>query len=115
MDQVDEHEHDFSASEWPFAEPTNAVAISTRQVVREGQPVLRVSHDLDGDWQVLCGTTTDVMDAMVVCLGCSFQLTPSIGTLADMPRGWSAWRNSPSDSWTRELNEPEAAEESGPK
>jgi hypothetical protein len=22
MDQVDEHEHDFSASEWPFAEPT---------------------------------------------------------------------------------------------
>jgi hypothetical protein len=58
MNQVDEHEHEFSASDWPFSDPTNSVSISTRQVVREGQPVLRVSHDLDGDWQVLCETTT---------------------------------------------------------
>lgn len=111
MDQVEEREHDFSASDWPFPDPTNAVAISTRRVVREGQPVLRVSHDLDGDWRVLCGTTTDVKDAMVVCLGCAFQRTPSIGSLADMPRGWSAWRNSPSDPWTREPNDPEVDEE----
>ena len=107
MNQVEEHEHQFSASDWPFSDPTNSVAISTRQVVREGQPVLRVSHDFDGDWQVLCGTTTDTKDAIVVCLGCAFQRNPSIGAVADMPRGWSAWRDSPSDPWTREPNEPE--------
>src|SRR3981081_2047251 len=83
-DRVDEHEHLFSANDWPFSDPTNVVAISTRQVVREGYPVLRVSHDFDGDWQVVWGTTTDVKDALVVCLGCAYQRNPSIGALADM-------------------------------
>ena len=105
--QADEHEHLFSADDWPFSDQTNAVAISTRQVVLEGYPVLRVSHDLDGDWQVLCGTTTDVNDALVVCLGCAYQRNPSIGSLANMPRGWTAWRDSPDDPWTREPKEPE--------
>jgi hypothetical protein len=50
---VDEHEHQFSAKDWPFPDATNAVAISTRQVIREGYPVLRISRDFDGDWQVL--------------------------------------------------------------
>jgi hypothetical protein len=110
-DRVDEHEHLFSANDWPFSDPTNVVAISTRQVVREGYPVLRVSHDFDGDWQVLCGTTTDVKDALVVCLGCAYQRNPSIGALADMPRGWTAWRDSPDDPWKREPKEPESDEE----
>jgi hypothetical protein len=110
-DRVGEHEHRFSATDWPFSDPTNAVAISTRQVVREGYPVLRVSHDFDGDWQVLCGTTTDVEDALVVCLGCAFQRNPCIGALADLPRGWTAWRDSPDDPWTREPKVPEPDDE----
>jgi hypothetical protein len=102
VDQVDEHEHQFSENDWPFSDPTNALAISTRQVVRDGYPVLRVSHDPDGDWQFLCGTTTDVKDALAVCLGCAFRRHPSIGALADMPRGWTAWRDSPAGPWRRE-------------
>jgi hypothetical protein len=43
-DRVDEHEHLFSAKDRPFSDPPNVVAISTRQVVREGYPVLRVSQ-----------------------------------------------------------------------
>lgn len=108
---MDEHDHQFAASDWPFSDPTNTVAISTRQVLKEGYPVLLVSHDLDGDWQVLCGTTTNVEDALVVCLGCAFENNRSIGALADMPRGWTAWRDSPDDPWVREPKEPEPDEE----
>jgi hypothetical protein len=97
------------ANKWPFADPTNTVAITTRQVLREGYPVLFVSHDTDGNWQVLCGTTTDEKDALVICLGEAVQRDRSITDLADMPRGWSAWRRSPGDSRTREpiCTEPE--------
>lgn len=100
-------EQQFSAGEWPFVDPPTTVAISTRQVVREGYPVLFVSHDIDGDWQILCGTTTDVKDSLVIGLGEALKLDRSISTLADMPRGWAAWRHSPEDSWTREPITPE--------
>jgi len=102
MDKPHMHEQELAADEWPFADPTNTVAITTRQVLREGYPVLFVSHDPDGNWQVLCGTTTDEKDALVICLGEAVQHDRSIAGLADMPRGWSAWRRSPGDSWTRE-------------
>jgi len=107
MKTVTSHDHFFSPSEWRFADPTNAVAISTRRVFREGLPVLLVTHDWDGDWQILCGTTTEADQAMVVCLGCAYQRDPSIGQLADMPRGWRAWRSDARSLWERERMEPE--------
>ena len=110
-DRLDKHEHPFSESDWPFSDPTNALAISTRQVVWEGHPVMRVVHNLDGNWQVLCSTTTDLKEALVVCLGCAFQRHPSIGAVADLPRGWTAWRDSPAGPWRRGLKEPESEEE----
>ncbi len=66
-ERMDEHEHQFSVIDWPFSDPTNAVAISTRQVVGAGYPVLRVSHDFD--WRLArCSvrTTADIKDALVV-------------------------------------------------
>jgi hypothetical protein len=69
---------------------SSAIAITTRQVLHEGYPVLFVSHDSDsdGDWQVLCGTTTDEKDALLICLGEAVQHDRPIAGLADMPRGW---------------------------
>ena len=48
--------------------------------------------------------------ALVVCLGCAYERNPSIGPLADMPRGWAAWRDSPDGPWTREPKDPESNE-----
>lgn len=107
MKTVQQHPHSFSDSEWPFAVPINALAISTVRVFREGYPVLRVSHDEDGAWQVLCGTTTDFDHCQVVCLGCCYQLDAGIGELADLPLGWGAWRKSVAEPWVREVNPPE--------
>jgi len=107
MDTLDTHPHNFPATEWPFNDPPNVAAISTRPVVENGHPVLLVTHDDDGDWQILCGTTNETADGRVVCLGCAFELDRSIGQLAGLPRGWRAWRDSPADPWHREAVEPE--------
>jgi hypothetical protein len=111
MDTVEEHPHSFSPAEWPFADPVNAVAISTRQVFRESYPILRVSDDSDGDWQVLCGTTTELDDAIIVCLGCAYQRDPTIAELANLPLGWTAWRDGPGREWQREPKQEEADED----
>ena len=102
------HAHSFASSDWPFADSENTAAMSTRRVFYEDFPVLLVSHDEEGDWQVLCGTTTEFEQAMVVCLGCAYQHDPTIGELADLPLGWCASRASTADPWVRrpkELND----------
>ena len=103
------HTHPFAASEWPFADAVNTLTISTKRVIDEGYPTLLVTHDEDGDWQVLCGTTNESADGLVMCLGCLFQRDQSIGELADLPLGWRAWRDSLGAPWQREAKEPEEA------
>jgi len=99
------HQHSFNEAEWPFDEPVNTMASLTRPVLRGDLPILLVSHDEDGDWQFLCGTTTDPKDAAIVCLGCAYQKDRSIGLLADLPLGWQAWGDTINDSWKREPSE----------
>lgn len=101
MDTVEDHPHSFPLSEWPFQEATNTATFTTTHVIREGHPILSVYHDHDGDWQFLCGAPTDVADAMLVCLGCTFERDRSIGELADLPIGWQAWRESADAPWQR--------------
>jgi hypothetical protein len=101
VDTVEEHPHSFAASDWPFSEPANRAAFTTIRVLREGYPVLLVSHDQDGDWQFLCGTTNDTAHAAVVCLGCAYERDRSVGPLADLPLGWHARRDSADSAWER--------------
>ena len=104
MDFVDAHDHQFNLESWPFRDPTNTVAISTKQVFEHNFAILRVSHDADGDWQILCDTTSDINDAIVVCLGCAYERDNSIGILYDLPLGWSAWRENANSEWILEKN-----------
>jgi len=101
MKTVQAHSHGFPEATWPFLAPQNALAISTLPVVRDGYPVLLVSHDSDGIWQVLCNTTTKEEDCIVVCLGCCFEKDHSIGELSDLPPGWMAEREGPGAQWLR--------------
>ena len=90
---------------WPFDEPPNIACFTTVKVLREGYPVLLVTHEEgDGSWQFLCGTTNASKDAAIVGLDCIFQLDPSVGELADLPVGWIATRESRDDAWHREEN-----------
>jgi hypothetical protein len=48
---------------WPFADPPNTAAITTRPVLEQSAPILLVVHDADdGARQFLCGTTNDSAD-----------------------------------------------------
>jgi hypothetical protein len=93
--------HRFTPAEWPFADPENTEAFTTTRVIEENYPILLVTHDEDGAWQILCGTTNDPEHARAVCLGCLYERDKTIGQLADLPRGWRARRESPDAQWHR--------------
>jgi len=87
--------------EWPFDDVPNTASITTRQVL-QGAPILLVTHDADdGSWQFLCGTTDDPADARVVGLGDMYKRDPTLATLADLPEGWRASRDSAALPWQR--------------
>jgi hypothetical protein len=90
-------------SDWLFADPENLATITVRQIVVDGDPILRVSHDEDdGGWQFLTGGQVEMKDAMLVGLGEIVALDPSVIELADLPLGWRATRENPDSPWQRE-------------
>jgi hypothetical protein len=96
------HSHNFDGR-WPFHEAENTTVFCCEHVV-SGDPVLYVVHDHDGDWQFLCGGSHEGGKPNIVCLGCMVEKDSSIWTLADMPIGWGAERESAGDSWNLEAN-----------
>lgn len=94
------HSHHFHS--WAFREPVETGTFTTRQVLEGGFPILEVYHDADGDWQFLCGTTTETKDLKLVCLGCMVERDSGLLTLADLPLGWCAVRDRAEDPWLRE-------------
>ena len=95
------HFHRFLENEWPFSDAVNTAAFTTKRVVHENHPVLEIKHDLDGDWQILCGTTHSKKNLLIICLGCAFENDRTIGEVADLPLGWKAWRESVDSPWQR--------------
>jgi hypothetical protein len=89
--------------DWPFDDPPNTASYTTANVLERGFPILLVTHDADdGAWQFLCGETNKTEDGRLIGLDCALTLDPSVGELADLPLGWRAWRDSPTDPWQRE-------------
>jgi hypothetical protein len=89
--------------DWPFADPPDVASITVRQIVRNGHPILLVSHDAeDGSWQFLTGGTFDVADALLVSLGSMVERDRSLVEVADLPPGWRAWRSGPAAPWQQE-------------
>ncbi len=100
---IEPHEHDFAGAPWPFADDEFSDALTTVQVLDDEAPVLLVSHDAeDGMWQVLCGTSNEPEDGRLTCLGCLFELDPTLAAIVDLPLGWEAYRESVGAPWQRE-------------
>jgi len=88
--------------DWPFDQAPNVAAITTRQVIKEGLPILRVTHYSDDDsWAFVCGTTDKTEDGRVIGMGTALKLDPSLRTVADLPPGWTAWREKVGGAWHR--------------
>jgi hypothetical protein len=86
---------------WPFHQGKNRAVFTTRQVLESGKPVVLVTHDYEGDWQFLCGTTNRSEDGRLVCLKEVAEKSPSILELSDLPVGWQAIREAPDRPWQR--------------
>ena len=75
--------------------------ITTNRVIEDDYPILVVSHDDDGDWQFMCGTTDETADGRIVALHEIVNSHPSVVELADLPLGWQAVRDAPDEPWRR--------------
>jgi hypothetical protein len=89
--------------EWPFDQAPDVAAITTRQVLDEGLPILRVTHyEDDHSWAFVCGTTDDYeKDGRVICMAEALRLDESLRDVADLPPGWHAWREGKDSGWNR--------------
>ena len=89
--------------DWPFADPKNLAVFTTASVLEDGSVITYVTHDADdGAWQFHGANETDNLDdARLVALSAIYQLDRSIGSLADLPLGWHAWRATRDDDWIR--------------
>lgn len=94
---------------WPFDDPPETAVITLGRIVRGESPLRLVTHDEDdGGWQFLDGEHVFEEDAAVVSLGGMVRSDPSLRALADLPRGWYAWRPAPDGPWARSPGEPPA-------
>ena len=96
--------------EFKFLEPKNLAIFTTRQWLENKQPILRVVHDEDGDWQFLTG---DQMpdDIRIVALQELTKRDLTLNEVFDLEYGESAERDSLGGEWTR-YDESEEEEES---
>lgn len=86
-------------SRWKWLEAPHTQAYVRESVADQKEPVLTVHHDPDGDWQ-FHGATED--GCVLLCLHHLIDRDRTLDELADLPRGWSAWRDSSSAPWNRE-------------
>ncbi len=90
-------------SDWPFVSSPNLGVITLQQIVQDNAPVLHVCHDADdGAWQFVGLDVPAIGETTVVRLEKIVTIDPSLTELADLPRGWHAWRRLPTDPWVRE-------------
>lgn len=84
---------------WPFNVPPNTGCITTKQIIEENYPVLSILHDKDGAWRVLCNTTEDPKDGMLVGLGFLYEKFPFMADFVDISMGHEATRETESSEW----------------
>ncbi len=88
--------------DWPFDQAPNVAAITTRQVIEDGLPILSVVHYADDDsWAFVCGTSNELEDGRVIGMGTALELDASLATIADLPPGWCASRAAVGGEWVR--------------
>tara|TARA_R110001592_G_scaffold343029_1_gene633216 strand:+ start:59236 stop:60090 length:855 start_codon:yes stop_codon:yes gene_type:complete len=101
------HSHDFASADWPFDDPVNLATFTTKYIVENRHPLMLITHDEEGDWQFLCGTTNNSDDVKISCFGCIYERHPEIAEFSNLPRGWLAWREDENSPWIREEKQPE--------
>ena len=88
-------------TDFKFYEERNLAVYTTRQAF-EGEPILYVYHNEEGDWQFHTSSYPDLNDLMMVRLEEITQLDPTINGIYHLQRGGKAWRANKEDEWEYE-------------
>lgn len=94
-------------SDFKFYEEKNIGVYTTRQAL-EGDPILYVYHNPNGDWQFHTSLEPDLADARMVCLEEITKLDPTINEIFYLRYGYWASRKSIGDDW--QVEEDQASE-----
>jgi hypothetical protein len=93
-----------------FREPTNLGIITTRQWLDLDQPILRVVHCHEGDWQFLTGDQV-LDDGRIVALEQLVLQDPTLNEVFNLDYGEAADRSQAGGQWTRSKVEEEGDNE----
>jgi hypothetical protein len=85
-------------SSTPFDDPLHARVWTTTQVMA-GAAVLHALHDADGRWHFYDHATPDRGDVVTAVLGELLESDPTLGSLAQLPRGRDATRRGRGHAW----------------
>ncbi len=97
-----------TADDWPFDQAPNVAALATVQVLENKFPILNVTHYSDDhSWAFTCGTTNNTEDARLISMHKVLERDPTLRTIADLPPGWTAWRERVGGEWHRSPNDNE--------
>lgn len=89
-----------SKRDFAFTESPDLGVYVCHHVSRQGHPILRVTHDADGDWQFLCdGDHSASSEAEVICLEHVVAADPSVNELAHIGCNHSATRDRVGGPW----------------
>ena len=95
-----------SKMNWLFDQKKNVAAVTTAQVIHENYPILSVVHYSDDhSWAFLCGTTNKSEDLKLISMEQAVNIDSTIMSIADLPPGWSAYRDSVSSKWIRQKDD----------
>jgi hypothetical protein len=103
--------------EWKFKQPLldrnidfkfyeeRRLGVYTTKQAFNGDPILYVYHNDDGDWQFHTSREPNLDDAMLVSLEEITKLDPTINELYHLQYGWWAWRDNKNEDWKYEERE----------
>lgn len=84
-----------------FDEPGNTACFTCDHVLEHKRPINYVVHDIEGDWQFLCGEEGhDESNIRIIALDQALQIDASVRLVASMPGGKSAKRRNTNEKWT---------------
>ena len=84
---------------WPFMYDPADPMISLKRVIAGGAPVKYVLHDPDGGFQFLDGEDITEDDAQILPLGDIIAHDPTLISVACLPQGFAAFRESVNEPW----------------
>ena len=83
-----------------FKESLDKAVFTTKYVVVENSPIVYVSHDEEGDWQVFSSEEDiEIEDSMVVSLGEILEIDQSVEKILNLPINSNATRKSIISEW----------------